>query len=89
MSLCQYKNLFGEPRTGIHSLRIPIIDVGFYDVFFTILLGLFIALMSILFFKTNIKHTIIITQIFVFALGIVVHRIFCVRTTIDKLLFKE
>ena len=89
MSLCQYKNLFGEPRTGIHSLRIPIIDVGFYDVFFTILLGLFIALMSILLFKTNIKNTIIITQIFVFVLGIVVHRIFCVRTTVDKLLFKE
>jgi hypothetical protein len=43
MSLCQYKNILGEPRTGIHSLRIPIIDVGFYDVLSTVLLGLFIA----------------------------------------------
>ena len=89
MSLCKYKNLFGEPRTGIHSLRIPIIDVGFYDVLFTVLLGLFIAIFPIFFFKTNIKNTIIISQIFVFLLGIVVHRIFCVRTRVDQLLFKE
>ena len=89
MSLCQYKNLFGEPRTGIHSLRIPIIDVGFWDVFFTVILGLFIAVIPILFFKTNIKNTIIISQIFVFLLGIIVHRLFCVRTRVDQLLFKE
>jgi hypothetical protein len=89
MSLCQYKNLFGEPRTGIHSLRIPLIDVGFWDVFFTILLGLFISIFPILFFKTNIKNTIIISQIFVFLLGIGIHRLFCVRTRVDKLLFKE
>ncbi len=89
MSLCKYKNLFGEPRTGIHSLRIPLIDVGFWDVFFTILLGLFIALLSILLFKTNIKNTLIISQIFVFLLGIGIHRLFCVRTRVDKLLFRE
>ncbi len=89
MSLCQYKNLFGEPRTGIHALRIPIIDVGFYDVLFTILLGLFIAIFPILLFKTNVRNTLILSQIFVFALGIFVHRLFCVRTRVDKLLFKE
>jgi hypothetical protein len=89
MSLCKYKNLFGEPRTGIHSIRIPIIDVGFYDVLFTILLGLFIAIFPILLFKTNVRNTLILSQIFVFALGIFVHRLFCVRTRIDKLLFKE
>jgi len=89
MSLCKYKNLFGEPRTGIHSLRIPIIDIGFYDVLLTILLGLFISFIIILSFKTNIKNTIILSQIFVFILGIAFHRLFCVRTTMDKLLFKE
>jgi len=89
MSLCQYKNLFGEPRTGIHSLRIPLIDVGFWDVFFTVILGLFISIFPILFFKTNIKNTIIISQIFVFLFGIFIHRLFCVRTRVDKLLFKE
>lgn len=89
MSLCQYKNLFGEPKTGIHSLRIPVIDVGFWDVFSTILLGLFFALLSIFLFKTNVKNTLIISQIFVFLLGIFVHRLFCVRTQVDKLLFKE
>ena len=86
MSLCQYKNLF---RTGIHSLRIPIIDVGFYDVLFTILLGLFISVIPILFFNTNTKKTIILSQIFVFLSGIIIHRLFCVRTRVDKLLFKE
>ena len=89
MSLCQYKNLFEEPRTGIHSLRIPIIDVGFYDVLFTILLGLFISVIPILFFNTNTKKTIILSQIFVFLSGIIIHRLFCVRTRVDKLLFKE
>ena len=89
MSLCQHKDLFGEPRTGIHSLRIPVIDVGFYDVLSTVILGLIISAISIFFFKTNIKNTLIISQIFVFLLGIIVHRLFCVRTTVDKLLFKE
>lgn len=33
------------------------------------------------------KMSFIKTALFLFVLGIILHRLFCVRTTIDKLLF--
>ena len=35
MSLCKYKNIFGEPNTGAHSYRVY--DVAIVDVIFTII----------------------------------------------------
>jgi len=33
------------------------------------------------------KYSFFYTLLFLFVLGIILHRLFCVRTTIDKLLF--
>ena len=75
--LCKYKNLFGKIGEGIHSHRI--FNIAIMDVIQTILLGLFIAWIT----KISVYYTIPGA----FLLGIVAHRLFCVRTTVDKILF--
>ena len=77
MDLCKYQNALGIPNKGIHSYRL--FGVAIVDVIFTI-----IGAMIISYFY---NRSFIYTLIFLFLLGIILHRLFCVRTTIDKLLF--
>ena len=75
--LCPYKNMFGVPGQGVHSYRI--FNIAVVDVLATLVLAFIISLLfNVSFFYTSIV---------LFALGILFHRLFCVRTTIDKLLF--
>lgn len=77
MDLCKYKNILGEPNKGIHSYRL--FGVAIIDVIMTILSAFFISyFLQISFVKTTI---------FLFIFGIILHKIFCVQTTVDKLLF--
>ena len=81
IDLCPYKNLIGEPKQGIHSTRV--MDIAIMDV----VISLFGAyLLSIL---LPYKHAFLYAIFIVFGLGIVLHRLFCVRTTVDKWLFTE
>ncbi len=75
---CKYKNIFGEVRKGLHKYRI--FDIAIIDVVFTVLLAYVIHYLKP---KFDIIHILI----FLFILGILFHRLFCVRTTIDKLFF--
>ena len=77
MDLCKYKNILGEPGKGIHSYRL--FGVAIADVTMTVIAA---ALISYF-----LKYSFITTLIVLFILGIVLHKIFCVKTTIDKLLF--
>jgi len=77
MNLCKYKNALGEPNKGIHSYRL--FGVAIVDVIMTIIGSYIISY----FFKLNFWYTLI----FLFFLGILLHRLFCVRTMIDKLIF--
>lgn len=75
--LCKFKDIFGKPGTGAHSYRI--FNIAVIDVVFTIIFAWLIAKgMNWCFWKTLLG---------LFLLGIIMHRLFCVRTTIDKLLF--
>lgn len=76
--LCKYKNIFGKVGEGLHSYRI--FNIAIVDVILTFLLAFIIKLLLP---KYNYYHILIL----LFILGIVLHRMFCVRTTIDKLLF--
>lgn len=78
MSLCKYKNSFGKIGQGVHSYRI--FNIAIWDVFLTIIGA---CIIYWLFPKFNFIYILL----FLFILGIFVHRLFCVRTTIDKLLF--
>ena len=77
MNLCKYKNLFGEPGTGIHRFRI--FNIGVIDVLSVLLAAFIISKL----FNLSLKWT----TISLFIIGICVHRLLCVRTTVDKLLF--
>ena len=76
--LCKYKNVLGTVNTGLHSYRI--LDIAIVDVILTILLAYIVKLIF-----PNKKFILILVLLFL--LGIILHRLFCVRTTIDKLLF--
>ena len=76
-SLCKYKNIFGREKQGVHSIRIA--NIAIVDVISTIIGGIAIGY----FFKLNILYTCIV----LFILAIILHRLFCVNTTINKLLF--
>lgn len=75
---CKYKDIFGKPGKGIHSFRI--FNIAIADVLLTLLLAFIIH-----FFLPKYKFVSIL--LVVFLIGIVLHRIFCVKTTIDKWLF--
>ena len=76
--LCQYKDILGKPGQGIHSYRI--FNIAYVDVLFTII-GAYIIYL----FFPKINYFVILISLFI--LGIILHKIFCVRTTIDKYLF--
>ena len=78
-SLCPYKNALGIPGKGIHSYRI--FNIAIMDVLMTVIGALVISYLS----GWNFGWTLL----GLFLLGIILHRLFCVRTTIDKLLFPE
>ena len=75
---CQYKDILGIPGEGIHSYRI--FNIAIFDVIATII-GAF------LFYLLFPKYNFVYILLALFLLGIFLHRIFCVRTTVDKLLF--
>lgn len=76
--LCQYKNIFGEVGTGVHSYRL--FNIAIVDVILTMLLALVIRL-----FMPKGNYLVILALLFI--LGIIAHRVFCVKTTVDKFLF--
>ena len=76
---CPYKNSLGKIGEGVHSYRV--FDVAIVDVIFTV-----IGAAIIHFFMPQYRFIVILTALF--ATGIIMHRLFCVRTTVDKLLFR-
>ena len=77
MNLCKYKNILGEPGKGVHSYRL--FGVAIVDVIMTIIAAYIISYF--------LKYSFIYVLLILFAYGIVLHRLFCVPTTVDKLLF--
>lgn len=76
---CKYKDILGKPKTGLHSYRVY--DIAIFDVFLTFLLAKFIQF----YIMKETEFSLIL--LFCFMAGIILHRVFCVKTTIDKLLF--
>ncbi len=78
MSLCKYSDLFGEPDTGVHQYRI--FNIAIVDVIATLMVALVL-------YKFNPKIEYWIYLVGLFIISIILHRLFCVRTTVDILLF--
>ena len=84
--LCQYKDILGKPDEGLHSIRI--FNIAIIDVLLTIAFaGAIYYLVGWIWGFNNKWISFWWILIGCFVLGIILHRLFCVRTTIDKLLF--
>jgi len=75
-------DLFGSPGTGIHSYRI--FNIAYLDVLSTMIIA-YIIHQVIHQFNQVISYSTVLISLFM--VGILLHRVFEVRTTIDKLLF--
>lgn len=76
MDLCQYRDIFGIPGLGAHSYRI--FNIAIIDVILTIVGAYLLAR----YFKWNFWYTLIA----LYLIGIFLHWLFCVRTSVNILL---
>lgn len=75
--LCKYKNVFGKPGEGVHSIRF--LNIAIVDLLMTVLAGFMISQIS----GVNFWYVLIALLI----IGILAHRAFCVNTTVNKAIF--
>lgn len=75
--LCQYKDIFGEPAKGVHAYRV--LDIAIVDMGMTTLAAYLLSQRM----GISFPHT----WVSMIALGVVAHRVFCVNTTLNKVLF--
>ena len=75
--LCKYKDILGKVDQVIHSYRL--FNIAIVDVIMTVIAAFIIH------YFTKINFFVVLVLLFI--VGIICHRIFCVNTTIDKLLF--
>jgi hypothetical protein len=74
---CKYKDALGKPREGVHSYRV--LGVAAFDVIATVV-GAYVVSKY-----TEFSFWQVLLALFIS--GIVLHRLFCVRTTVDTLIF--
>ena len=77
MDLCQYSNALGEPGKGFHAPRVA--GFAVLDVLGTIILAWVMQHCTKWSWPTSL--------VAMFSLGVLCHRLFCVPTTLDRLLF--
>ena len=74
---CPYADILGKPGTGVHSIRL--FNIAVFDVLLTVLLAYF----------TKGPFNFWIVLLVWFIIGIIVHKIFCVNTTIGNFIFDD
>ena len=77
--LCKYNRLFGEAgeKTGLRKYRI--FGIALLDTFVVIAFAVLIA--------WSFRLSYLYTMLALFLIGIIVHRLFCVRTAVDVMIF--
>jgi hypothetical protein len=73
------KKIFGTVNKGIHKYKI--FNIAIFDLLFTLLSSIIISIFM--------KISFITIFIFLLLISIIFHRIYGIRTTIDKLLFPK
>ena len=86
MSLCKYSTIFGKPNEGSHKTHM--FGVAVFDTVGTMFLALIGAWIS-KYYKCKLTFTQLFFAWFLilFILSIILHRLFCVRSAVDRLLF--
>jgi len=81
MLFVRYKDALGTPRVGFHAARIPYIDYALWDTVGTVV----ITLALVYFFaKDKSWQNTLRWVIFAFGLGLILHVLFGVRTTMTQ-----
>lgn len=77
--LCAYRDLLGEPNTGLHAIRIPGIDIALLDVIATFGAAGVISynMPDVEFWKVSVV---------LFLLATFLHVLFCVDTPITRII---
>lgn len=71
--------MFGKPKEGAHALRV--FNLAIVDVLLTVVAAFVISqLIHIPFWLTLLT---------LFIIAVVIHRLFCVNTTVNKMIFGE
>lgn len=76
-NLCKYRNIFGQAREGVHSYRY--MDVAIIDVVLTIVCAVCVSR----YYGYCLWKTIFVF----FILGTLMHRLFCVNTKVNTMIF--
>lgn len=79
VDLCQYRDIFGQVGTGIHSYRI--FDIAVVDLLATVFLG---VLLKGIF---TIKLDLVWVVLFFILVSIPIHMLFCVETRLVRLIY--
>jgi len=81
--LCHFKDylekILGKPKEGLHGYRL--LDFAIIDIILTILLGIIIHKL----FNYNLYYILF----FLFLFAIFIHKIFCINTKLNSILFSE
>ena len=75
---CAFADALGRPGEGVHT---HVLGVAVVDVALTVVLAL------VLHRVTGRRWSVWVWLALAFAAGIAAHRAFCVRTTVDRMLF--
>jgi hypothetical protein len=75
--LCKYKNIFGEPRKGVHKYRV--FDIAVVDVLGTVGAAWLIS------WASGVRFISVLVALL--GLGVLLHRMFCVNTKVNVMLF--
>lgn len=79
MLLCKYRHIFGIEKRGVHAVRF--MNLAMIDVALTVI-GAWLLARS---FRWSFGWALL----GLFAMAVCLHRIFCVNTTINKIIFGD
>jgi hypothetical protein len=77
MLFCKYRDVFGKPNQGIHAYRF--MNIAVVDMLGTVAISLLIA------YYYRVSAWIVLGCAFL--LGVLAHWLFCVNTTLNKMIF--
>ena len=78
MSLCKYKDIFGKLGEGVHS----------YKIFNIAIVDTVLTFVGAYFLNRYLESNLLLVFFILIVFSILIHRVFCVKSTLTKIFFK-
>jgi hypothetical protein len=78
IDLCNYSNIFGKPGEGVHSIRVPFLNLALVDIILTILFAIP--------FSKFTGYNMTVSCAVLFGLAFLLHWAFCVPTALNVMI---